>query len=457
MNHLLIKIMMMVILMGGLAMGQNAVPVAPGEGTLSAAIAAAADGDILLLIPDALYTESVANNLGAVINKKITIAVDGDGSIKAKVQILTPSTSETVTHFFNVGDKGSLTLFGLQLDGGINDIASASYLIRCYMGETPATTNIKTLRIDNCEIKNLKSNVIDAGPTNLAGYAVVDSTIIDNCIVTNTGTSVYYKYAGSNFIQVTNSTFNTINSYGMRISGCGYTTLADNTPTVIIDHTTWYNCGLSDPREIILSDKGLPTYFLNPWTVSNSIFVKMTGKDKTVINIKETLNNNMAAISSICMWDVGKKAWLQHTVKDTITMDPGFKDPEHGDFTLPERSILQNFGTDKKPIGDPRWGHPSASAVADRSLQPEQFVLSQNYPNPFNPNTEISFVLPNRALTTLRVYDALGRQVAVLAQDLLSAGVHHYQFNAQNLPSGLYIYHLTSCGQTLTKKMLLLK
>jgi hypothetical protein len=88
---------------------------------------------------------------------------------------------------------------------------------------------------------------------------------------------------------------------------------------------------------------------------------------------------------------------------------------------------------------------------------PENFSLSQNYPNPFNPSTKISFELPVSGFTTLKVYDILGREVAVLLNEELTAGSHIINFNASNLASGTYIYRLNVNGNSSTRKMLLLK
>lgn len=85
------------------------------------------------------------------------------------------------------------------------------------------------------------------------------------------------------------------------------------------------------------------------------------------------------------------------------------------------------------------------------------YKLSQNYPNPFNPSTRISFELPNSGLVILKVYDMLGREVAVLVDEELTSGSHSVNFNAANLASGTYIYQLNVNGTRITNKMVLLK
>jgi murein DD-endopeptidase MepM/ murein hydrolase activator NlpD len=83
--------------------------------------------------------------------------------------------------------------------------------------------------------------------------------------------------------------------------------------------------------------------------------------------------------------------------------------------------------------------------------------LNQNYPNPFNPSTVINFSIPNNSFVTLAVYNMLGRQVALLRNQRMSAGTHDVTFNASNLSSGIYIYRLTAGQQTLTRKLTLVK
>lgn len=88
---------------------------------------------------------------------------------------------------------------------------------------------------------------------------------------------------------------------------------------------------------------------------------------------------------------------------------------------------------------------------------PLAFELQQNYPNPFNSSTVIQFTMPYETQAVLKVYDLLGREVAVLVDRVLGAGVHQASFDAQSLPSGLYIYRLVAGGQVVAKKMQLVK
>ncbi len=85
------------------------------------------------------------------------------------------------------------------------------------------------------------------------------------------------------------------------------------------------------------------------------------------------------------------------------------------------------------------------------------FSLEQNYPNPFNPSTTIKYSLGKAGITTLKIYDVLGKEVATLVNEELQAGPHKVTFDASNLPSGVYVYKIQSGEYINSKKMLLLK
>lgn len=88
---------------------------------------------------------------------------------------------------------------------------------------------------------------------------------------------------------------------------------------------------------------------------------------------------------------------------------------------------------------------------------PQQFELSQNYPNPFNPTTTIAFSLPEANNVTLKVFAALGREVATLVNGVRSAGRYDVEFNASSLASGMYLYRLQTGSFVETKKLVLMK
>jgi len=97
------------------------------------------------------------------------------------------------------------------------------------------------------------------------------------------------------------------------------------------------------------------------------------------------------------------------------------------------------------------------TSVDDNSNIVKSFELEQNYPNPFNPSTNIRFTIPEKEHVTLKVFDVLGREITTLVNEVKEAGTYNIKFNAQNLPSGVYLYTLAAGKYTATKKMMLVK
>jgi hypothetical protein len=100
--------------------------------------------------------------------------------------------------------------------------------------------------------------------------------------------------------------------------------------------------------------------------------------------------------------------------------------------------------------------------IAIKVAAPQTYTLYQNYPNPFNPTTIISYELSKDSRVSLKIYDILGREVMMLADESQPAGYYQKTFNAQQLASGVYIYRLIATDEqnnhhVFQKKMLMLK
>jgi len=88
---------------------------------------------------------------------------------------------------------------------------------------------------------------------------------------------------------------------------------------------------------------------------------------------------------------------------------------------------------------------------------PSDFYVLQNYPNPFNPSTTISFELPRKVITTLDVYNILGRHIETIVSDELPAGSHTIEWRPAGIPSGIYFVRLQAGDAVLTRKVVLLR
>lgn len=106
------------------------------------------------------------------------------------------------------------------------------------------------------------------------------------------------------------------------------------------------------------------------------------------------------------------------------------------------------------------WRRPLSQVTDTReetNLRHGAFSLKQNYPNPFNPATTISFDVPQKSFVSLKVFDALGREVASLISEELAAGEYARYWNASDKPSGVYFCRLQAGSFTASKKLVLLK
>lgn len=88
---------------------------------------------------------------------------------------------------------------------------------------------------------------------------------------------------------------------------------------------------------------------------------------------------------------------------------------------------------------------------------PAQYSLSQNYPNPFNPSTTINYEIPNSNFVSLKIYNIMGREVAILINQFQQPGFYNINFNASKLPGGIYFYKIQAGNFSAVKKLLLLK
>jgi hypothetical protein len=97
------------------------------------------------------------------------------------------------------------------------------------------------------------------------------------------------------------------------------------------------------------------------------------------------------------------------------------------------------------------------SGIAEMSAVPMRYELQQNYPNPFNPTTTIRYALPQSAQVKLKVYDVLGKEVAVLVDQAQPAGYYDVQWNAMRMSSGVYFYHIDAGDYHRVMKMQVIK
>ena len=97
------------------------------------------------------------------------------------------------------------------------------------------------------------------------------------------------------------------------------------------------------------------------------------------------------------------------------------------------------------------------NSIKNSNIKPLIYDLAQNYPNPFNPSTKIKYSIPKAENVKIEIYNTLGQKIETLLNKQMSAGHHEVEFNAQALPSSVYLYRIKAGEFQKVKKMVLLK
>lgn len=175
------------------------------------------------------------------------------------------------------------------------------------------------------------------------------------------------------------------------------------------------------------TNTNLNDYVFDDLTPDSSIQWTFSGNSELAVTIDA---NNQAAVAT------PDSNWTgSETITYTAEDEGGKKDSTSVTYTVNGPSVL----------------------LSDLSGLPETFSVSQNYPNPFNPATRIKFGLHNGGAVKIQIFNILGQEVFVFQSAFLPAGFHTYTFNGENYISGTYFYRVSTKGQTIIKKMTLLK
>lgn len=184
-----------------------------------------------------------------------------------------------------------------------------------------------------------------------------------------------------------------------------------------------------------------------------------------LVNFRVQLNQNGKKINLFWETKTEINSYLFEVQKQVVAenwLTIG-KVPGHGNSNSPKEYSFSDGETRSGNINyrlkmiDNDGTYEFSPTVSITTLQPTTLQVDQNYPNPFNPKTTISYSLPQHSFVTLRVYDILGKEVAILINGEQSAGNYSIDFSGNNLTSGTYIYRLNAGGQIATKKMILMK
>ncbi len=227
------------------------------------------------------------------------------------------------------------------------------------------------------------------------------------------------------------------------------------------DYMTYFNGGREVTLEIsntkLVAQANLPTY----WGYNHRSFIYY---------IKETLNGVRGIVTDSAsgmplkakIYAIGQNdsTWIY---SDSICGDyhrmfaPGtysllFKAPNYYDKIVSGIQVLN----DSAVIYDVKL-RSTVTGISNNENTITNFELFQNYPNPFNPETRINFNIPSKEFVTLKIYNITGREVAVLANRYFEKGSYSFNWNASQLPSGIYFCNIQAGNFSSVKKMILIR
>ena len=455
-----------------------------GDNTITSALVTAEAGDRLVLVEEGVYS-----NDPLFVYKPVTIAAFDGLATKPVVSFL--FSTDTTDSIFALLERtlvftyASLTLEGVEFtmesdfDHGL---PTRMFRNRAYTGvnwkftdclfrdASQATMSITGVldsfmvadgswHFDGIDYEDNDPFVVDGVTVAQDGeQGVLDTLIIDNCVFNNFlggGPKINHKPGHGrgiySYIQFTNNTVSNTDHHAIQFAMRDVNEGSDNSlyGTAVIDHNTIHGVAPTSSNR-------------------NAIMLKYMNSASTIMNttISDVGNQviNVQASDSVlvdyCNWYNSGSGPVQQWTDGghNLQVDPLFTSDSTGDFTLLAGSPLIGAGSDSSTIGDPRWDPTAVVSVYDDSpVIIDGYSLGQNYPNPFNPVTKITFDLPIAGDISLKAFNMIGQEVALITSGNYPAGVHTVRFNGVDLPSGVYFYTLTGGGVYVTRKMILMK
>ena len=225
-----------------------------------------------------------------------------------------------------------------------------------------------------------------------------------------------------------------------------------------------------DTLSVIVSDGELSdtaSVFVEVTPLNDAPFFTDMLPDTVEIYLMADEDMNLEEFADDADFDMPKDSlrWQVSVSDDTLKFD---FDPETKDLTLTAPEYMDVFTvtiTVTDDSGAVAEGMFYVNVTVDPTAIednleygiPTEYVLKQNYPNPFNPTTNIKFGMPQASDVVLEVYNLLGQKIVTLFEGYKAAGYHVVDFDASNLPTGMYFYRIQSEKFQSVKKMMLVK
>jgi predicted outer membrane repeat protein len=327
--------------------------------------------------------------------------------------------------------------------------------------------------IDKCEFKNNTANRSAAIRLdgNMSDFTISNSLFSNNIASTQSACTFWRGASGKIF----NCLFNS----NITQTGLGSLVLSNNSNVDFINCTIANNIGVTSGGLRLQQKSGSKVINSIFWGNYPDQISLQSPNDTSVSSLYLDYNNIQYGIDSIHIDTISA---INYGLGN-IDSDPLFVDSLTSDYHLQSLSPCIATGIDSievigfwyhcpstdiegKPRPYPIGTMPDMGAYEFQNLVvvrdqdrnvPNEYNLYQNYPNPFNPSTKISYSILGRTNVSLKIFNLLGSEVVELVNAMMDVGSYDVEFNAGDLPSGVYFYQLKAGTFINTKKMLLLK
>lgn len=195
------------------------------------------------------------------------------------------------------------------------------------------------------------------------------------------------------------------------------------------------------------------------WLANNTALpVELTSFATSVTNNNVSLKWNTATEVNSFAFEVERKQagnvdkWQK---VGTVMASGNSSSPKN--YSFADNNIVTDKYNYRLKMVDNDGSFKYSNVVNASVVSPSRFELGNAYPNPWNPTTTIRYNVPSGSPVTIKVYDALGKEVATLVNEIKPAGSYQITMNGNCLSSGIYFYQMTAGSFTETKKLILLK
>ena len=419
--------------------GPQVVQVVPGPNTILEALDLIGEDDTLELVSDAAFYE-----LSEKIKVDRRIVIRAARNLHTKPVIIPGTSGPGATVIFELHGQGELYLDGVILDGASGSVGSVASLIA-----TSETSFPEYFRVcaKHCDFRNVSGHFLRT-----AAGTQADTISFKDCIfsaATQSGLCLNEEAVASGrynvrHLEIENCTFWNLDKEAVDIYG-GDAIPFTIGPVVRINHCTFDACGKSGTSTLYLVD-------VDNTVVTNSI-VSNGPVDVPSIRIYGWAYIEFCDIFNTGIVELNRDA---HQYNGMVAVDPEYRDPLIGDFTLSAASPLYGLGKDGLTLGDLRWAENQATSVlfGETPGSSAEFRLQGNYPNPFNGSTWIFYTLSRKTFVEVLIYDLTGGLVAGLERAEKAPGKYSLEWQPANLPSGLYFCRIMAEGHPRVWKMM---